>query len=102
MPVSFFMPCGKMKSLRAYPQALMGSIITLIAVLARGLGLLAALDTGAFIALSLAHLGQNACLGAASLETLQSAVQGLAFLDVNFRLLYFPPSDAPGSILGAL
>ena len=61
----------------------MGSIITLIAVLARGLGLLAALDTGAFIALSLAHLGQNACLGAASLETLQSAVQGLAFLDMD-------------------
>ena len=85
-----------------HPRALSGSIITLIAVLARSLGLLTALDTGAFIALSLTHLGQNACLGAASLETLQSAVQGLAFLDVNFRHLYFPPSDAPGSILGAL
>ena len=75
---------------------------TLIAVLTSSLALLAALHTGALIALSLANLRQNAGLSAASLESLQSAVQALAFLDVNFGHLYFPPSDAPGSIQGAL
>ena len=51
---------------------------------------------------SATHLRQNAGLGAASLKTLQSAVQGLAFLDMDFGHLCFPPSDAPGSIQGAL
>ena len=78
------------------------SIITLITVLARSLRLLAALDAGALVALALTHLGQDARLGAASLETLQSAVQGLALLDMNFGHLCFPPSDTPGSIQGAL
>mgnify|MGYP004439257863 CR=1 FL=1 len=73
-----------------------------VAVLAGSLGLLAALDAGAFIALSATHLRQNAGLGAASLKTLQSAVQGLAFLDMDFRHLYFPPSDAPGYFQSAL
>ena len=77
-------------------------IVTLVAVLTRSLGLLAALDAGAFIALSATHLRQNAGLGAASLKTLQSAVQGLAFLDMDCGHLCFPPSDAPGSIQGAL
>ena len=52
------------------------SIISLVSVLAGSLGLLAALDAGALIALSSPHFGQDACLGAASLETLQSAVPG--------------------------
>ena len=77
-------------------------IVTLVAVLTRSLGLLAALDAGAFIALSATHLRQNAGLGAASLKTLQSAVQGLAFLNMDFGHLCFPPSDTPGSIQGAL
>lgn len=78
------------------------SVIALILVLAGSLGLLAALDARALIALALTHLRQNTGLGAASLETLQSAVQGLAFLDMDFGHLCFPPSDAPGSIQGAL
>ena len=65
-------------------------IITLVAILTSRLRLLAALDTGAFVALSLTDLSEDACLGAASLESLQSAVQGLAFLDVNFGQLLFP------------
>ena len=78
------------------------SIISLVSVLAGSLGLLAALDAGALIALSSPHFGQDACLGAASLETLQSAIQRLAFLDVYFGHLFFPPSDAPGYFQGAL
>ena len=77
-------------------------IISLVSVLAGSLGLLAALHAGAFVALSLTHLSQNASLRTASLETLQSAIQRLAFLDVYFGHLFFPPSDAPGSIQGAL
>ena len=46
--------------------------------------------------LSLANLGDNACLSAATLETLQCAVDGFAFLDMNLRHLYFPPSGAAG------
>ena len=78
------------------------SIVTLVFILACGLGLLAALHAGAFVALSLTHLSQNASLRTASLETLQSAIQGLAFLDVYFGHLFFPPSDAPGYFQGAL
>jgi hypothetical protein len=78
------------------------SIISLVSVLAGSLGLLAALHAGAFVALSLTHLSQNASLRTASLETLQSAIQGLAFLDVYFGHLFFPPSDAPGYFQGAL
>ena len=77
-------------------------IIALIAVLAGSLGLLAALDAGAFIALATAHLGNDTGLSAASLEALQGAIQRFAFLDMNFGHLFFPPSDAPGSIQGAL
>ena len=80
----------------------MRSIVSLVSVLAGSLGLLAALNAGAFVALSAAHLGQDARLGAASLKTLQSAVQGLAFLNMDFGHLCFPPSDTPGLILGAL
>ena len=70
-------------------------IVTLVAVLTRSLGLLAALDAGAFVALSSPHFSQDACLGAASLETLQSAVQGLAFLDVDFGHLFSLPPMYP-------
>ena len=77
-------------------------IVTLVAVLTRSLGLLAALDAGAFIALSATHLGNDTGLSATSLEALQGAIQRFAFLDMNFGHLFFPPSDAPGSIQGAL
>ena len=71
------------------------SIITLL-VLASGLGLLAALDTGAFIVLSLPHFRNDAGLGAAALKTLQCAVDGLAVLHMDLRHLYFPPSEVSG------
>ena len=51
--------------------------------------------------LSLANLGDNACLSAATLETLQCAIDGFAFLDMNLRHLYFPPSETSGLILDA-
>lgn len=65
-------------------------VIALIAVLTGSLALLAALHTRAFIALALTDLRQNAGLGAASLESLQSAVQALAFLDMDLGHLCFP------------
>ena len=52
--------------------------------------------------LALANLGQYAGPGTLALKTLQSAVQGLAFLNMDFGHLCFPPSDTPGLILGAL
>ena len=73
----------------------MRSIVSLVSVLAGSLGLLAALDARALVALALTHLRQNAGLGAASLETLQSAVQGLALLDVNFGPLFSLPPIHP-------
>jgi hypothetical protein len=48
-------------------------IVTLL-VLTSGLRLLATLDAGALIMLSLTNLSQNTSLSAATLETLQSAV----------------------------
>ena len=65
-------------------------IITLVAVLAGSLGLLATLDAGALIALATTHFSHDTGLGAASLETLQGAIQALAFLDMNFGHLFFP------------
>ena len=82
---------------RRSARLLRRSIISLVSVLAGSLGLLAALDAGALIALSSPHFGQDACLGAASLETLQSAVQGLAFLDVDFGHLFSLPPMYPAS-----
>ena len=70
-------------------------VIALIAVLTGSLALLAALHTRAFIALALADLRQNAGLGAASLESLQSAVQALAFLDMYFGHLFSLPPMHP-------
>ena len=46
--------------------------------------------------LSLTNLSQDACLGTATLETLQSAIDGLAIFYTNLRHLYFPPSRMPG------
>ena len=74
---------------RALSAALWGLVITLL-VLAGGLRLLAPLHAGALVVLPLPDLGQNAGLGAAALETLQCAVDGLVFLDVDLRHLYFP------------
>ena len=71
------------------------SIESLIPVLAGSLGLFAALDTGALIALTLTHLCQDAGLSAASLETLQSTVQALAFLDMYFGHLFSLPPMHP-------
>ena len=71
-------------------------IEALISVLASSFGLLATLNAGAFVALSLANFCYNAGLSAASLETLQCAIQRFAFLNMYFGHLYFPPSDMPG------
>ena len=46
--------------------------------------------------LALTDLGQHARLGAATLETLQGALQRLVFTYTDFRQLYFPPSGAGG------
>ena len=71
-------------------------LVELLAVLAGGFGLLAALDAGALVMLTLTDLGQHTRLGTAALETLQSALQRLIFTNTNFRHLYFPPSGASG------
>ena len=66
----------------------MSLIETLILVLAGSLGLFAALDAGALVVLLLSEVSQNAGLGAAALESLQSVVQRLVFLDVDFRHVF--------------
>ena len=71
-------------------------LVELLLVLASSLALLAALDTGAVIELALANLSQDAGLGAATLKTLQGVLQRLAFADMNFGHLYFPPSEMRG------
>ena len=76
-------------------------LVETLLVLTSGLRLLATLHAGAFIMLSLANLGDNACLSAATLKTLQCAIDGFAFLDMNLRHLYFPPSETSGLILDA-
>ena len=91
---------GKEKTSRAFRHGTFfgRSIEPLVLVLASGLRLLAALHAGALVVLSLTDLGDDAGLGAAALETLQSAVDGLAILHVDLRHLYFPPSEVSGSI----
>ena len=78
------------------------ALIETLLVLASGLRLLATLDAGALIMLSLTDLGDDARLGAGTLKTLQCAVDGLAVLHMNFRHLYFPPSEVSGSIQDTL
>ena len=69
-------------------------LIELLAVLASCLGLLAALDARALIVLTLAHLGQDARLGAVALEALQGVLQGLAIFNTDFRHLFpLPPKQ---------
>ncbi len=63
-------------------------IITFVLVFACGFGFLAALNAGALVILLLAKIRENAGLCTAAFETLQCAVQGFVFLDVNFRHLY--------------
>ena len=67
---------------------------------ASSLRLLAALDARAFIMLTLAELGKHTSLGTGTLESSQSAVQGLIFLDMDFRHR-FPSLRAFGSIQNA-
>ena len=90
------------KKLHRYAVQFFILVETLVAVLAGSLALLAALDAGAFIALSSANFRNDTGLSTASLETLEGAIQRFAFLDMNFGHLYFPPSDAPGYFQGAL
>ena len=52
---------------------------------ASSLRLLAALYAWALIMLTLAELGKHTSLGTGTLESSQSAVQGLVFLDMDFR-----------------
>ena len=59
--------------------------IELLSVLASSFRLLLTLQAGADIVLSLLDLSDDAGLGAAALEPLESILQGLAFLDANFR-----------------
>ena len=70
-------------------------IETLVAVLASSLRLLATLDAGALVMLSAADLSQDASLSAATLKTLQSAIQRLVFLNMNFRHLFSLPPMYP-------
>ena len=78
------------------------ALIETLLVLASSLRLLATLDAGAFIMLSLTDFGDDASLCTATLKTLQCAVDGLAVLHMNFRHLYFPPSAVSGSIQDTL
>ena len=65
-------------------RSVFSSIIALVLVLARRLRFLAAFHAGALILFLFPQIGENARLGAAALEPLQSVIQGLAFLDVDF------------------
>jgi len=71
-------------------------LIELLAVLTGGLRLLAALDAGALVVLTLTDLGQHSGLGTAALKALQGALQRLVFSHTDFRHLYFPPSARGG------
>ena len=70
-------------------------IIPLIPVFPSGLRLLPALDAGALIVLPAPDLRQDAGLGTAALKALESAVQRLVFLDMNFRHLFSLPPMRP-------
>ena len=72
-----------------------GSIISLVLILASCLGLLAALDAGALVVLLLPQVAQDAGLGAAALEALESCIQRLILLDMDFRHSISLPPDAP-------
>ena len=63
---------------------LISPLIETLLVLASSLRLLATLDTGTLIMLSLADLGENAGAGARTFEAPQRAVQRLIVLDSDF------------------
>lgn len=67
---------------------LFGSIISLILVLAGSLALFTTLYAGALVVLLLSQILENACLGAATLESFKSIVQRFIFLDIDFRHLF--------------
>ena len=77
-------------------------VIALIAVLTGSLALLAALHTRAFIALALTDLRRTPANWRSFSESLQSAVRGLAFLDMDLDIYVFPPPMHPAVSLGAL
>ena len=62
-----------------------GFLLELFLLCACRLRLLAALDARALIVLALAELGKRTRLGAGSLESAQSAVDGFIFLNADFR-----------------
>ena len=64
-------------------------------VLAGSLGFLAALNAGALVVLLLAQVSQNSGLRAGALEALQSSIQRLVFLDMDFRHSISLPPQAP-------
>ena len=66
-------------------------LVELLLVLASGLGLLAALDAGALVMLTLTDLGEDTGLGAAALKTLQGAIQRLVLSNMDFRHLFSLP-----------
>ena len=66
-------------------KGLEGLIVTLIFILARSFGFLAALYARALVIFLLAQIGQDAGLRAAAFESLQRIVQRLVLLHVNFR-----------------
>ena len=78
-------------------------IITLILVLTSSLRLLAALYAGALVVLLLAEIREDASLCTAALESLQSIVQRLVFLYMDFRhFISLPPNTSHGTFQGPL
>ena len=67
-------------------------VIGSILPLPSGFGLLLAANTGLFIMFTLAYLSQNAGTSALPLEALESAIQRLVFVHMNFRHLFSLPS----------
>ena len=72
---------------------LMRLLVALVFILAGGFGFLTPLDAGALIILLLAQVGENAGLGTAAFETLQSIVQSFIFLHVDLRHEFPSPQN---------
>ena len=88
--ILFFAQGVKNKKRRSFHCGVLWFLVELLAILASSLGLLAALNAGALVMLTLTDLGQNTGLSAAALEALQSALQRLIFTNTNFRHFIFP------------
>ena len=69
-------------------------LIELFPISPGSLRLLAALNAGTLVMLTLTNLGQHTRLGTAALKTLQRVVQGLALFDMDLRHCISPPSEA--------